>query len=226
MVRVRDLDRNRIRKFLTDKRGVGLQPRTCRNIFTIIRSILACSIETYCLAHPAAKLGRVLKLNIGKARRAEEINALTKEQRQKFLTVCQISLRFSPLFATLAGTGMRLREVLALHPGDLDLKGSCLRINRAFDEVGRLSTPKKRMRKNRRPVTSFGEHVDSTFTDASRGTTPIWLGRLSVLCITNTGQSHDPANVPAAMQWLLKMRDCLIFHTALLETYVGVNSLS
>jgi integrase len=119
-------------------------------------------------------------LNIGKARRAEEINALIKEQRQQFLTVCQTSLRLAPLFATLAGTGMRLGEVLTLHPGDLDLKGSCLRINRAFDEDGRLSTPEKRIRKNRRPVTSFGEHVDSTFTDASQGTTPIWLSRLSV----------------------------------------------
>jgi integrase len=63
------------------------------------------------VSNPAAKLDRTLKLTVSKTTRQEEINALTKEQRQLFLaTAWRQGLRDYPLFLVLAGTGMRLCE--------------------------------------------------------------------------------------------------------------------
>jgi len=49
--------------------------------------------------------------------------------------------RYYPLFLTALRTGMRLGELIALQPGDLDFNGGFIEIRRAFSR-GRLTTPK------------------------------------------------------------------------------------
>jgi len=59
--------------------------------------------------NPAEKLGRPRHLVMPKAVRQEEIKAMSREQRQRFLTTAaRETPRYYPLFFTLAGTGMRL----------------------------------------------------------------------------------------------------------------------
>jgi integrase len=71
--------------------------------------------------NPAEKLGRQLRLVTPKVTRQENIKAMTREQRQCFLAQAQQDCpRLYPLFATLAGTGMRLGEVVALQWSDVD----------------------------------------------------------------------------------------------------------
>ena len=122
-VRVRDLDRGRIKLFLADKLHAGLEQRTVRNIQSVLRTMLNHAIEDGVIAtNAAARLGRVLKLTVSKATTQEEIKAMTEGQRQLFLaTAYREAPRYYPLFFLLAGTGMRLGEGLALQPEDLDL---------------------------------------------------------------------------------------------------------
>src|SRR5215210_3789165 len=59
-VRVRDLDRGRIKLFLAEKLNAGLEKRTVRNIQSVLRALLNAAIEDGLIAsNPAAKLGRV-----------------------------------------------------------------------------------------------------------------------------------------------------------------------
>jgi len=65
--------------------------------------------------NPAEKLGRLLHLGTSKQERQENIKAMTREQRFNFLqSASHVVPRYYPLFLTLAGTGLRLGEALAL----------------------------------------------------------------------------------------------------------------
>jgi integrase len=143
-IRVRDLDRGRIKGLLVDKLNAGLHKHTVRNIQAVLRTMLNSAIEDGLIAsNPAAKLGRTLKLTVSKATVQEEIKAMTKAQRHHFLvTASHEAPRYYPLFFTLAGTGMRLGEALAIQSTDVDCSGRTIRIARAFSEDGTLDTPK------------------------------------------------------------------------------------
>jgi integrase len=130
-MQVRQLHRGRIKGFLAVKL-TELQPgretlsrNTVRNIHATLRVILKSSVDDgVILSNPAEKLGRQLRLITPKSTRQEEIKAMTREQRQLFLeTAAGVIPRYFPLFFTLAGTGMRLGEALALQPEDVDVRG-------------------------------------------------------------------------------------------------------
>ncbi len=81
-VRVRDMDRGRIKVFLTDKLAGGLRARTVHHIQAVLRTMLNAAIEDGVIAsNPAAKLGRTLKLNLSRRATQEEIKAMTQSQR-------------------------------------------------------------------------------------------------------------------------------------------------
>ena len=142
-VQVRQLYRGRIMGFLAGKLTETLARNTVRNIHATLRAMLKASVDDgVLLSNPAEKLGRKLRLVTPKATRQEEIKAMTKEQRCLFLeTAAKFFPRTYPLFFTLAGTGMRLGEVLALQPEDVDVRGQEIRVARALSD-GALETPK------------------------------------------------------------------------------------
>ena len=79
---------------------------------------------------------------MSKAVRQEEIKAMTREQRELFLqTAAKQTPSYFALFVTLAGTGMRLGEALALQWDDLELEAREIRVQRALSR-GRIDTPK------------------------------------------------------------------------------------
>ena len=70
------------------------------------------------------------------------MKALTRGQRQAFLSSALAhEPHVFPLFFTLAGTGMRLGEAIALQWPNLDLTSRKIRVERAFSD-GTLNTPK------------------------------------------------------------------------------------
>jgi integrase len=206
-VRVRDLDRGRIKAFLTDKLSEGLQKRTVRNIQAVLRALLNAAIEDGLIAsNPAAKLGRVLKLSVSRSTTQEEIKALTKDQRHVFLqTAYQIAPRYYPLFFVLAGTGMRLGEALALRPEDIDYSTKSIRIARAFSEDGALDTPKSGHGRTVDFSQALSEalqtHVLTLKEDKLKYA---WTEVPSWLFVTKAGTVLDPANVRRAMLRILK----------------------
>ncbi len=92
--------------------------------------------------NPAEKLGRQMHLVTPKAVRQEEIKAMTREQRQRFLTTAaRETPHYYPLLFTLAGTGIRLGEALALQWDDIDGFAREIRIMRSLSR-GEVGTPK------------------------------------------------------------------------------------
>jgi integrase len=140
-VRVRLLQRGRIKALLTEKLTVGLARNSVRLIHATLRAMLNAAIEDgVILANPANKVGRTLRLVKSVDTRQQEIKAFTREQVAAFLaTTARTAGRLYPLFLLLARTGMRLGE--ALQWEDLDFGAREIRVDRAFS-AGRLETPK------------------------------------------------------------------------------------
>jgi integrase len=142
-IRVRDLDRGRIKIFLASKLASGLSRNSVRIIHATLRSMLNAAVDDrLILANPAERLGRQLRLLPSKTARQEAVKAFNRDQVIAFLAgVEKADPLYSPLFLTLARTGMRIGEALALQWDDIDFAGREVRVSRAFSD-GELSTPK------------------------------------------------------------------------------------
>jgi integrase len=141
--RVQYLDKGTIKNLLADKLAHGLSKNTVRILHATLRALLTAAVDDGVIpVNPAEKLGRQLRLVVPKSARQEEIKAMTREQREVFLqTAANETPAYFALFVTLAGTGMRLGEALALQWDDLDLEGREIRVQRALSR-GRIDTPK------------------------------------------------------------------------------------
>ena len=141
--RVQQLSKGGIKGMLADKLALGLSRNTVRIIHATLRAMLRAAVDDgVMLINPAEKLGRQLHLVTPKAVRQEEIKAMTREQRQRFLiTAAREAPRYYPLFFTLAGTGLRLGEALALQWEDFDGLAREIRVMRSLSR-GELGTPK------------------------------------------------------------------------------------
>jgi integrase len=206
-VRVRDMDRGRIKLFLTNKLATGLRPRTVHHIQAVLQTMLNAAIEDGVIAsNPAARFGRALKLNLSRAATQEKIKAMTHSQRHLFLTTAlRVAPRYHPVFFALAGTGMRLGEALALQPADADYSGKTIRILRAFSEDGSLETPKsghgRTVDLSDDLVAALRAHDRTRKLDALRygwAAVPPWM------FVTRAGTPFNPANVRRAMLRVLK----------------------
>ncbi len=141
--RVQHLEKGGIKSMLADKLVSGLSRNTVRIMHAALRAMLRAAVDDGVLSlNPAEKLGRQLHLVMPKAVRQEEIKAMTRDQRQRFLTTAaRETPRYYPLFFTLAGTGIRLGEALALQWEDLDGLARELRVTQSLSR-GQLGTPK------------------------------------------------------------------------------------
>ena len=179
---------------------------TVRNIHATLRTLLKAAVDDgMLLVNPAEKLGRQLRLVTSKATRQEEIKAMTRDERHAFLTAAAEEVpRYYPLFLTLAGTGMRLGEGLALQWGDLDILSRELRITRALS-LGQIDTPKS----------GHGRTVDLSHTVAAtldglqqarheEAVNRKWASLPPWLFCTVEGTVLDEANVRKTMRRVLK----------------------
>ena len=92
--------------------------------------------------NPALGLGRQLKLVVSPEARQENIKAFGRAGLFGFLdTARRIERRWYPLFLTLARSGMRLGEALALRWENVDFEHRVLRVARNLSK-GMLGTPK------------------------------------------------------------------------------------
>jgi integrase len=143
-IKVRQLQRGQIKTLLAEKLASGLAVDSVRLIHATIRAMLNAAVDDgVILANPANKLGKILRLVRSKSARQEEIKALDRAQVTVFLaTTLETTPRLYPLFLTLARTGLRIGEALALQWSDLDFKGREIRVQRAVTNDGTIGTPK------------------------------------------------------------------------------------
>jgi integrase len=120
------------------KKKKRLSAGTIRIHKAYLSAILSEAVDDELIAfNPAARTGKLIKKD-----KAKEIFPFTWDEKAKFeKAMLQQYPRYYPLFLTALRTGMRLGELIALRPGDLDFNGGFIEIRRAFSR-GRLTTPK------------------------------------------------------------------------------------
>lgn len=147
--KVRKLLRGDIKSFLASKRAGGLSRNTVRIIHSTLRGMLTAAIDDGLIsANPASVLGRSLNLVTSANQRQEEIKAMDRGQIKKFLAASEAAKKpfdrnCYPLFLTMAKTGMRIGEAVALEWDDIKFEASTIRIERSFDfKNGQIVKPK------------------------------------------------------------------------------------
>jgi len=120
------------------KKKKRLSAGTIRILKAYLSSILSEAVDDEIIAfNPAARTGKLIKKG-----KAKEIFPFTWDEKATFEKAMQQYFpRYYSLFLTALRTGMRLGELIALRPGDLDFNGGFIEIRRAFSR-GRLTTPK------------------------------------------------------------------------------------
>ena len=134
------LRRDHIKEMISLLAAKELSRSSIRAVLATLRAMLNTAVEDgILLANPAVRLGKFTKTA---AERREDINPLSRDELAEFLTVLQGKFPgYFPFFLTLARTGMRLGEALALQWDDLDFNGRLIDIRRSL-VGGRIETPK------------------------------------------------------------------------------------
>ena len=173
------ITRKHIKDFIAQKHQEGLKPNTIKNFKTYLSAILSEAVDDEIIpTHPALRTGKLIK----KGDNAEDINPLTWEEKAKFEdTVREHFARWYPLFLTTLRTGLRLGELIALQPGDLDFNGGFIEVRRNFTRGHLTSTKSGKIRKvdmSKELQETLHAYMVQRKKDALRngwGEPPIWL---------------------------------------------------
>ena len=130
--------RKDVKDFINKKRKEGLSSGSVRNFKAYLSSILSEAVDDELIQfNPAARTGKMIKKDD-----KPEIRPFTWGEKTKFEeTVQKHYPRYYAFFLTALRTGMRLGELLALKPGDLDFNGGFIEVRRSWVK-GRITTPK------------------------------------------------------------------------------------
>lgn len=136
---INEINRLTVKKFLMEKVNEGFAGSTITHMKNVLGGIFNLAIDDEAIPYnPAHKLGKVfrtkqLRIDVDPFTR-EELILLMETFKKEFP-------EHFPLALTLARTGMRLGEGLALQWGDIDFHGRFITIQRNFSR-GKIETPK------------------------------------------------------------------------------------
>lgn len=147
-----EITRRDVKDFETTLAGNGHSTHVRAKALRVLSTVLSEAVEDEHI--PANPVLARKKRRGGANRHAKKrINPLTREELTHLLDTCQNHSEeqngrtvypfrtFYPFFLTLARTGMRLGEAIALKWGDVDFHGSFIEVQRAYVQ-DRLTTPK------------------------------------------------------------------------------------
>ena len=128
-----------VKKFLMQKAEKGLAPSTVSNMKSAISGIFNLAVDDEVIAaNPAHRLGKIFRVKNFQ----EEIDPLTREELSSLLQAFRDYYPgHYPLALTMARTGLRLGEAIALQWGDIDFKGRFIIVQRSYSR-GKTETPK------------------------------------------------------------------------------------
>ena len=141
---VSDINRLKIKRFLTGKLKTGLSKSTVHNLKCTISAILNLAVDDETIpVNPAHKLGRFAgNQSLATSGNKSGIEPLSPEEVDHLLATCEMHFPTSyPILLTLVRSGMRVGEVMALKWGDIDFHGRFILLQRNYVK-GRLDTPK------------------------------------------------------------------------------------
>ena len=138
--RVNDITAADIRQWQNELIKKGYSPTYLKTINNQLSAIFNYAVRYYDLkSNPCAKAG-----SMGKSK-AEEMDFWTGEDFRKFIDSVMNKRVSYMAFMTLYWTGMRLGELLALTPKDVDLEKRTISITKSYQRLGRkdVITPPK-----------------------------------------------------------------------------------
>ena len=138
--RVNDITAADIRQWQNELIKIGYSPTYLKTINNQLSAIFNYAVRYYDLkSNPCAKAG-----SMGKSK-AEEMDFWTVEEFRKFIDSVMNKRLSYMAFMTLYWTGMRLGELLALNPKDVDLEKRTISITKSYQRLGKkdvVSPPK------------------------------------------------------------------------------------
>lgn len=142
---ITEIKRSDIKNFLLDKHNSGLAQSTVTHIKNVISGVLTCAVDDEIIvANPAQSLGKLFK----KTQTYEKIQPYTAKELQSFLSAIQKHFpREYPLALTLARTGMRIGEAIALKWTDMSFENQYIVLRRSFSR-GKIGTIKNNKPRN------------------------------------------------------------------------------
>ena len=138
--RVNDITAADIRQWQNELIKMGYSPTYLKTINNQLSAIFNYAVRYYDLkSNPCEKAG-----SKGKSK-AEEMDFWTGEEFRKFIDSVMNKRLSYMAFMTLYWTGMRLGELLALNPKDVDLKKRTISITKSYQRLGKkdVITPPK-----------------------------------------------------------------------------------
>ena len=138
--RVNDITAADIRQWQNELIKMGYSPTYLKTINNQLSAIFNYAVRYYDLkSNPCAKAG-----SMGKSK-AEEMDFWTGEEFRRFIDSVMNKRLSYMAFMTLYWTGMRLGELLALNPKDVDLKKRTISITKSYQRLGKkdVITPPK-----------------------------------------------------------------------------------
>ena len=147
--RVNDITAADIRQWQNELIKMGYSPTYLKTINNQLSAIFNYAVRYYDLkSNPCAKAG-----SMGKSK-AEEMDFWTGEEFRRFIDSVMNKRLSYMAFMTLYWTGMRLGEVLALTPADIDFEKRTISITKSYQRLGKqdVITPPK-TRKSKRIIT-------------------------------------------------------------------------
>jgi integrase len=146
-LRVSALRRPIVKALIAHQRAAGYARDSRRITLAVLSALCEAAVDDDLLvANPAHRLRKKLRLTVSQQRRTEDVQALTQDELDRALGAArEHSPALFPLYVTLARTGLRIGEVLALDDTDpevFDFDTRRLRVLRAFGRHGTIDTPK------------------------------------------------------------------------------------
>ena len=138
--RVNDITAADIRQWQNELIKMGYSPTYLKTINNQLSAIFNYAVRYYDLKNnPCAKAG-----SMGKSK-AEEMDFWTGEEFRKFIDSVMNKRLSYMAFMTLYWTGMRMGELLALNPKDVDLEKRTISITKSYQRLGKkdVITPPK-----------------------------------------------------------------------------------
>ena len=138
--RVNDITAADIRQWQNELIKMGYSPTYLKTINNQLSAIFNYAVRYYDLkSNPCVKAG-----SMGKSK-AEEMDFWTGEEFRKFIDSVMNKRLSYMAFITLYWTGMRMGELLALNPKDIDLEKRTISITKSYQRLGKkdVITPPK-----------------------------------------------------------------------------------
>lgn len=138
--RVNDITAADIRQWQNELIKMGYSPTYLKTINNQLSAIFNYAVRYYDLkSNPCAKAG-----SMGKSK-AEEMDFWTGEEFRKFIDSVMNKRLSYMAFMTLYWTGIRMGELLALNPKDVDLEKRTISITKSYQRLGKkdvITSPK------------------------------------------------------------------------------------